>query len=608
MTKSLSMFAVAAALLLGSAASAGEFVRLDDYEMDSLHSIGFEMPRAAKVNVQAVGLRPRFSSDLTTYAWILDATTREVVWTMLDESTKRVGGKRNLRECDATVDLAPGRYELHAYAGSHWSWGGRTIHIGNLKDIGKLIDKDKNGRWEWKGEDHEGRWNWNGDKDGNVHIDGRDDRNVKREVRDCWVSLSADGLDKNGVRTFEPNGALAGALLRHVGLGDDAIVREGFTLDRPGSLRIYAFAEQPRDAHSPADQGWIVNTRTRERVWEMTERNTRTAGGAEKNRVFDGEVQLEAGTYELVYVTDDSHAAEAWNAPPPEDPLNWGVTVLPGKAFDVASFHVAAVAAEADPLLDMRRVRDDEYLEKPFRLARAGSVRVVALGEWNSGSDDFADRAWIEKAGGGDVVWEMTDDNTVPAGGAEKNRMFDGNVELAAGDYVACYATDGSHAFRSWNAGAPFEPNAWGMALYPGPGVSATDVKEIAASQVHESDDVLARIQAVGNDQHRQAQFKLDRGQKVHVMAVGEGERSGLVDYAWIEDAKSGDVVWEMTYRNSRAAGGARKNRVFDGDVMLDAGTYELHNETDDSHAFPAWNAAAPRDPRRWGAVVTRGK
>jgi hypothetical protein len=202
----------------------------------------------------------------------------------------------------------------------------------------------------------------------------------------------------------------------------------------------------------------------------------------------------------------------------------------------------------------------------------------------------------------------MTDDNTDPAGGAEKNRMFDGVVDLPAGDYVACYATDDSHAFRSWNAGAPYEPEAWGMALYPASGAGAAEVKEIAAAEVRESDGVLARIQAVGNDQHRQVKFELDRSQKVHIVAIGEGERSGMVDYAWIEDAKTGDVVWEMTWRNTRAAGGARKNRIFDGDVMLDSGAYELHYETDDSHAFPAWNAAAPREPRRWGVVVTRGR
>jgi len=605
MSKSLSMLAVAAALLLAGAASADEFLRLDDYELDSLQSIGFEMPRAAKVEVKSVGLRPHFTTELTTYAWIIDSTSRKVVWTMLDESTKRVSGKRALRSCEATVDLPPGRYELHAFAGSNWGWGwGRHVEIHNLNDVKKLVVRDEDGRWEWKGDDHDGHWKWtgNGDPDWN----DRDDRKAKREVRDCWVSLSADGIAKADVRTFEPNGALAGALLRHTGLGDEVIVREAFTLDKPGYLRIYAFSEQPHGSDAPADQGWIVNASTRKRVWEMTERNTRAAGGAEKNRVFNGEVKLEAGAYELVYVTDDSHAAGTWNAPPPEDPLNWGVTVLAGQGFDVASFHVTKVAADPEPLLDIRQVRNGEYIEKPFRLARAATVRVVALGEWDSGSDDFADRAWIEKAG--DVVWELTDDNTEPAGGAEKNRMFDGLVQLAAGDYVAVYTTDDSHAYRSWNAGAPYEPAAWGMALYPAPGAGAVDLKEIDAAQVRDSEDVLARIQSVGNDQHRRVEFKLDRSQKVHVVAVGEGRSSVMFDYAWIENSKTGDVVWEMTYRNSRSAGGARKNRIFEGDVMLDAGSYELHYETDDSHAFAAWNAAAPRDPRRWGAVVTRAK
>jgi len=78
-----------------------------------------------------------------------------------------------------------------------------------------------------------------------------------------------------------------------------------------------------------------------------------------------------------------------------------------------------------------------------------------------------------------------------------------------------------------------------------------------------------------------------------------------MADSGWIEDAATNEVVWEMTYRNTRHAGGARKNRLFDGEIMLDPGTYEVHYETDDSHAFASWNDTAPPAPRSWGIVVT---
>ena len=90
--------------------------------------------------------------------------------------------------------------------------------------------------------------------------------------------------------------------------------------------------------------------------------------------------------------------------------------------------------------------------------------------------------------------------------------------------------------------------------------------------------------------------------------ALGEGDHDEMADYGYITDETSDDVVWEMNWRNTRPAGGARKNRLFDGDVLLDPGTYEVTYETDDSHAFRSWNAAMPRDPSSWGITVTKAQ
>ena len=77
-------------------------------------------------------------------------------------------------------------------------------------------------------------------------------------------------------------------------------------------------------------------------------------------------------------------------------------------------------------------------------------------------------------------------------------------------------------------------------------------------------------------------------------------------DFGWIEDAKTGKAVWEMTYRSTDHAGGATKNRRFDGTITLPAGEYILKYETDGSHSFGDWNADAPDDPEAWGITLFR--
>ena len=61
-----------------------------------------------------------------------------------------------------------------------------------------------------------------------------------------------------------------------------------------------------------------------------------------------------------------------------------------------------------------------------------------------------------------------------------------------------------------------------------------------------------------------------------------------------------------MTYRATEAAGGAAKNRRFDGTITLPAGAYTLRYETDDSHSFGSWNATPPDEPDMYGITLYR--
>ena len=558
-------------------ASAGEtLIELGDIRADEILMIGFTLPRDAELTFEALGLRSGNSSKLIAYAWLLDHETREPVWIMdrRHRDRDRTRGERVLVE--QTVRVEAGKYELYFTALGSWSSG---LWDGDWDDLGDLFR------------------NWTGHKS-----DRKSDRNYERELRQCYVNVLSEDLTRHEIETFEVTGEIPDALLQMNAMGDDEYVKKGFELKRDTRLRVYALAEIP--SKTAMDRAWIVNADTHERVWETTHRNTDPAGGGSKNRYFDDEVEFAAGRYILYYATDDSHSWEYFNTRPPFDPINWGVSLLPGRDYRQGAFATYDPPERSDALVDLTRARDDDYLEQPFKITRETSLHVRGLGEYSDWSDEFVDYGGIQDMSTGQLAWDMTGRNTVHAGGAEKNRIFEGTLKLSPGKYVAFYTTDGSHSYRDWNSGAPYEPDAWGLTLYPGPDYRKGDLEKLTDRDVA-GDDILARIVRVRDDEHRRERFTLDAETRVHIYAMGEGDDGRMYDYARIEDHGTGRSVWEMTYRKTRHAGGADKNRVFDGEIVLDAGTYEVFYESDGSHSFHDWNAAKPRNPQMWGVTVS---
>ncbi len=577
------VLAVSALLVAGGwsgAVRAEPFIDVDGLELGELVAVGFELPRDARVAVDAVGVRPRGSRDLSAYAWILDSSTREPVWVMDRRNTERVDDNRMLRRSEETINLPAGRYEVYAFASPRWRGRGSSWFGGR----------------GWR--------NWFGDNDWDSWSD-RGSRTARRALDNCYVRLSTDDVGTRDVKIFEPTGDIDGALLQYNRLGDGEYIRSAFRLKQAMDLHIYALIELPEDWDHGADHGWIVDARTQERVWSMTHRNTEHAGGADKNKMFRDVVRLDAGEYVLTYGTDDSHSFEEFNAMPPFDPFNWGITLTAANPRDARQFEKIDMPERTQPRVDLTRARDYDFLEQPFRLNKKAEIVIHALGEYSDSDREFVDYGWIQKAGSSEIVWEMTRRNTMHAGGAEKNRMFDGRVELPKGEYVAFYVTDDSHSYRRWNSGAPFDPEGWGMAIYAGPGMKERDLELMEKSDVAKNPDVLVSIVRVGDDRMLSERFTLDQATSVRVYALGEGVDRRMYDYGYIENVDTHEIVWEMTWRNSRHAGGARKNRVYDGELLLEAGTYEVFYETDDSHSFQSWNARRPRDAQSWGITVS---
>ena len=558
-------------VFLGASAFAGEpIAKIDHVRSDRIQNTGFELRKDGDFVIKGIGLLGRHSDDFIAYAWLLDSATRKPVWIMERENTDRKG-RDGLRESDEKIKLKSGKYELYYYAGSHWM-----------------------GEFNFEGDDV---FKYLGDI-----FQGKFRNDVEDYVDEFFVTISAVSPNYGDFTTYTPVGGIPGALIQFNKVEKSKYLLQGFKLDKPMSLHIYGLCEYPSGYKTPADFGWIINEDTHEKVWEMDRWNTDPAGGGRKNRMVDEEIELVKGSYVLHYVTDDSHSYGDWNVMPPFDPLNWGIAVLATSTSDKNSFHLYEPPGRGNALVSITRVSDDESLSQPFKLDKDMSLRILCLGEW---AGEFADYGWIENAATGKTVWELTHRNTEHAGGAQKNRMFDGAVNLARGAYIAHYTTDDSHAFNDWNDSPPYEPDAWGMAIYPGSDFDKTKFHVLDESQLEQSADILVKLTGLGDNVRKRAKFTLSRQTKIRIFAVGEGDTDEMFDFGWIVNDKTGKVVWEMTWRNTEPAGGASKNRLYDDSMILDAGTYEVNFITDGSHSFNDWNSAKPRDPASWGITVS---
>ena len=343
---------------------------------------------------------------------------------------------------------------------------------------------------------------------------------------------------------------------------------------------------------------------TRRRVWAMEYSRTEDAGGAHKNRRTRQTVRLPAGHYVAYYVTDDSHDPIWWNNVPPLDPDVWGLTVRVADAdarARIRPFDYQPVP-DGQTIVSLTGIGDDELRSEGFTLRRAMEVRVYAIGEGTEGDHDESmyDYAWIVDANSRRRVWTMQYLDTEHAGGASKNRLFDGTIRLEPGSYLVYYQSDDSHSYRHWNSSPPAEARYWGVTVFPSSGT--LDRGALAPFERPRS-NALAELVRMRDGVNARRSFELDREQSVRVYAIGEGSSGEMYDYGWIEDA-SGRTVWEMTFRMTTDAGGGRKNRLFDGTVRLPAGRYVLHWESDGSHSFGDWNDDPPDDPEGWGITV----
>ncbi len=504
--------------------------------------------------------------NMFVFAWIIDASSRELVWRTTVNNTEGDWWNKWNRIFEEQVRFKSGKYEVYLSALRE----GYIMHEGGFMTWGKLMEKIF-GDDDW--------WDDNS-KEWKIEIQGLDeviDREAVRKYQHAVKNTSVVDLTQSG---------------------DRANKKIGFTVLKPAKFDIYAIGEGYEG--EMYDYGYIINAKDRERVWEMSYRKTEYAGGAIKNRVVRQTIELTTGDYVAYYKTDDNHSYVAWNANPPYDPNFYGLLISGSeKDFD-RSYISTYKEKEGTIVVRLDKLGDYEHVSEGFTLLRPMRLRIVAIGEGRD--DEMFDYGWIQDAHSGEIVWNMDYDMTEDAGGADKNRQFDGVIALEQGSYIVNFTTDDSHSYRDWNASEPNDPEGWGIRIYT-IGTS-DDEKYVKPYDPEKEKNILVQITRVRDSEHVRKEFTLHKPTNLRIYALGEGDWDEMYDYAWIEDFYTGKIVWKMKHSDTRRAGGHPKNRLFDGTVWFKAGKYIVHYQTDDSHAFGSWNTSPPRDQANWGITI----
>ena len=239
---------------------------------DEQVSEGFTLTRAADLRVLALG--EGGDDRMFDHGWIVNADTREAVWTMSLDETRHAGGGRSNRMKTDIVSMAAGSYVVHFISDGNTSYEDRWA--GNSPPT------------------HEQFWG-------------------------ITVMPAGDDLRPGTVTDYEA----PEALVQITRVRDNATHFRTFRLQQRTRLRVYAIGEITGPG-SRYDYGYIVDARTGSRVWQMEYSQTEWAGGRDSDRVVNTVITLPAGNYTLHYESDGSHSYRDFEG---FDRDAWGITL-----------------------------------------------------------------------------------------------------------------------------------------------------------------------------------------------------------------------------------------------------------------------------------------
>lgn len=138
--------------------------------------------------------------------------------------------------------------------------------------------------------------------------------------------------------------------------GDYQDIKSVLKISQPGTYIVLSYGEGLLE-WGMVDYGWLENANG-DTLWSMSDYfSTYGAGGANKNRIKIGLIDLEPGEYSLRYISDDSHAYGSFNDIAPGDSMYWGIQVYPLRSEDIESIQVNLPVLRDQDFADYLSVR-----------------------------------------------------------------------------------------------------------------------------------------------------------------------------------------------------------------------------------------------------------
>jgi CubicO group peptidase (beta-lactamase class C family) len=222
------------------------------------------------------------------------------------------------------------------------------------------------------------------------------------------------------------------------------------------------------------------------------------------------------------------------------------------------SFVTAAPPAftAQSPLVQIERVGNNAYAIVEFTLAQDTSVDIYAVGEYwqywgGKAVEKEVDYGGIEDVSSRELIWEMTPERALPAGGCVINRQETDRIDLAAGTYRLHYRTSMAHSFDDWWECLPPDNLFWGIALYPVGGEVVVTTRDIVPTL---RDERLAPLvtPAISNLEYGILWIclgiLLSVLVAVPVLRWRKNSRGGATNRAWRWTKFAGGVAWVNSF------------------------------------------------------------
>lgn len=397
-----------------------------------------------------------------------------------------------------------------------------------------------------------------------------------------------------------PKGAI-----RLSNLDSHELSQQTFQVSKPLRVLIDATGsiDERSDATGLAAYPWIMDHETGQLRWSMNTSNTIQDGSLV--HVEKDELRLEAGTY-TVYYASYGQIRGGSILSFRKDHRKWHVTIYSPEDQDALRPISRLIVPNQDHQIwqyTSLKLKGREKKEHHIEVYDLVELDIFALGELATVDEiQFVDYSRIENAVTGELVWQLSLDNSVWAGGIAENRMFHGKFDVSPGIYRILAVTNNRHHSDNWTGNPPYDPQQWGIRI-------RTDAKKSVTSfdPWTQREPIIALTQ-VGDDEQHTRSFTVRETSPVIIYALGEfTDAENAYDFAWLErQDPSGETgeQWRMTYHNSSHAGGARKNRRELKFLTLEPGVYRLGYESDGSHSMTSWNSSPPDAPDRWGVAM----